>query len=146
MYINHYPVSDGMANPKPGSGAKYAGAYKDAEGNALVGECSYSIVLPADVPAGLFWSVTAYDAKMAAGAPSDNKYPSIGDRNNPEQNEDGSTTLYFGPSLPESAPADNYMHIPETVNWFSLLRLYAPEETVFEGDWVPGDFEKISCN
>ncbi len=143
MYINHYSVSDGMANPKPGAGAKYAGAYKDSDGNALVGESSYSLKLPADVPAGLFWSVTAYDAKTAAGAPSKNKYPSIGDRDKPVKNKDGSTTLYFGPELPKGAPASNYVHIPATVNWFSLIRLYGPKEPVFTGDWVPGDFEKI---
>jgi hypothetical protein len=145
MYINHYSVSDGMINAKPGAGAKYAGAYKDADGNPLVGQCTYSITLPADVPAALFWSVTAYDAKTAAGVPSNNKYPSIGDRDKPKQNKDGSTTLYFGYELPENAPADNYVHIPETVNWFSLLRLYGPKEPLFTGKWIPGDFEKLSC-
>lgn len=145
MYINHYSVSNGMANPQPGAGAKYAGAYKDSDGNALVGECSYLIKLPADVPAGLFWSVTAYDAKTAAGVPSKNKYPSIGDRDKPEKNSDGSTTLYFGPELPKGAPASNYVHIPASVNWFSLIRLYGPEKPVFKGDWVPGDFERIGC-
>ncbi len=145
MYINHYSVSDGMINAKPGVGAKYAGTYKDADGNPLDGQCTYSITLPADVPAGLFWSVTAYDALTAAGVPSNNKYPSLGDRDNPKQNADGSTTLYFGPVIPKNAPADNYLHVPESVNWFSLIRLYGPKEPLFEGKWIPGDFEKLSC-
>jgi hypothetical protein len=145
MYINHYSVSDGMVNAKPGAGAKYAGGYKDADGNPLVGRCTYSLTLPPDVPAGLFWSVTAYDAVTAAGVPSNNKYPSIGDRDKPKQNEDGSTTLYFGPELPKNAPAENYLHIPESVNWFSLIRLYGPKKPLFEGKWIPGNFEKLDC-
>ncbi|NDI78800.1 DUF1214 domain-containing protein [Psychrilyobacter piezotolerans] len=146
MYINHYSISDAMINAKIGQGAKYAGAYKDSDGEYLRGECTYSITLPNNIPAGLFWSITAYDAETAAGVPSNNKYPSIGDRDNPIQNADGSTTLWFGPSLPEGAYAENYVHIPKDTNWFALIRLYGPQKSLFTGEWIPGEFIKIESN
>ncbi|WP_211226084.1 DUF1254 domain-containing protein [Psychrilyobacter atlanticus] len=146
MYINHFSISDGMINAKIGRGAKYAGAYKDSNGEYLRGERTYSITLPKNVPAGLFWSLTAYDAETAAGVPSNNKYPSIGDRDNPIKNPDGSTTLWFGPSLPEGAYTENYVHIPKDKNWFSLIRLYGPKKSLFTGEWIPGEFIEIESN
>jgi len=145
MYINHYSISNGMFVSVVGAGAKYAGAYKDSKGQYLNGSCTYSLTLPANVPAGLFWSVTAYDASTAAGLGTNNKYPSIGDRDHPQQNKDGSTTLYFGPESIADAPAQNYLHTPENKGWFSLIRLYGPQKSFFERTWQPGDFEKISC-
>ncbi len=145
MYINHYSISNGMFVSVVGAGAKYAGAYKDSKGHYLNGSCTYSLTLPANVPAGLFWSVTAYDASTAAGLGANNKYPSIGDRDHPKQNKDGSTTLYFGPDAIADTPAKNYLHTPENKGWFSLIRLYGPQKSFFERSWRPGDFEKIGC-
>ncbi len=145
MYINHYSISNGMFAAVVGAGAKYAGAYKDSKGRYLNGSCAYSLTLPANVPAGLFWSVTAYDASTAAGLGTNNKYPSIGDRDHPQQNKDGSTTLYFGPESITDTPEQNYLHTPENKGWFSLIRLYGPQQSFFERTWQPGDFEKLSC-
>lgn len=143
MYINHYSTSDMMANAKIGVGAKYAGAYKDSNGDYLKGSSTYKITLPKGIPAELVWSVTAYDAETAAGLPSNNKYPSISGRDKPVKNPDGSITLWFGPKLPKGAHKENYLNTPAEKNWFSLLRLYGPEKSVFTGEWVPGEFEKI---
>jgi hypothetical protein len=145
MFINHYSISNGMFAAVVGAGAKYAGAYKDSKGRYLNGSCTYSLTLPANVPAGLFWSVTAYDASTAAGLGTNNKYPSIGDRDHPQQNKDGSTTLYFGPESIADTPAQNYLHTPENKGWFSLIRLYGPQQSFFDRTWRPGDFEKMSC-
>jgi len=145
MYINHYSISNGMFVSVVGAGAKYAGAYKDSKGEYLNGSCTYSLTLPANVPAKLFWSVTAYDATTAAGLGTNNKYPSIGDRDKPEQNKDGSTTLYFGPEPVAGKAAQNYLHTPKNKGWFSLIRLYGPEKSFFDRTWQPGDFKKINC-
>lgn len=146
MYINHYSISNGMFVSVVDAGAKYMGAYKDSKGEYLNGSCTYSLTLPANVPAKLFWSVTAYDATTAAGLGTNNKYPSIGDRDKPQQNKDGSTTLYFGPAPVEGKASQNYLHTPENKGWFSLIRLYGPQKSFFERTWKPGDFEKIKCN
>ena len=100
MFINHYSTSPGMISSRVGLGAKYAGAYKDADGDYLTGDHTYKLNLPADVPANLFWSVTVYDARTAAGLNNGQDYPSIGSPDRPVQNADGSTDLYFGPKAP----------------------------------------------
>jgi hypothetical protein len=142
MFINHYSVSPGMMSSKVGVGAKYTGAYKDSNGDYLVGDHTYKLTLPANVPANLFWSVTVYDAETAAGLKNGQEYPSIGSRDNPEQNADGSTTLYFGPKAP-AGKEDNWVKTVPGKGWFSLLRLYGPEQAFFDRTWKPGDFERI---
>lgn len=50
-----------MVMSVPGQGSQYIGAYQDSEGNWLSGRQTYRIHLPKDVPADMFWSLTAYD-------------------------------------------------------------------------------------
>lgn len=78
MFINNYSVSPAMISSRVGVGAKFANAYKDSDGNFLTGDQTYKLSLPANVPARLFWSVTVYDAKTAAGLNNGQDYPSIG--------------------------------------------------------------------
>ncbi|ACH66678.1 CDP-4-dehydro-6-deoxy-D-glucose 3-dehydratase [Aliivibrio fischeri MJ11] len=147
MYTNHYSMSSGMINAKIGAGAKYAGAYKDKDLNPLIGSCNYSLRIPADVPASLFWSVTAYDAATAAGVNVENhQWPSLGDRDNPIKNSDDSITLFFGPTAPENVQLakNNWLQF-DNDSWFSLIRFYGPQQSLFDGSWVPGEFEKINC-
>ena len=142
MFINHYSMSPGMISSRVGVGAKYAGAYKDSDGDYLVGGQSYQLTLPANVPAKLFWSVTVYDARTAAGLKNGQDYPSIGSRDKPVQNGDGSTTLYFSPKGPKGKEKNWVKTVPGK-GWFSLLRLYGPDKAFFDRTWKPGDFEKI---
>ena len=143
MFINHYSISPGMISSRVGVGAKYTGGYKDSNGDYLVGDHTYKLTLPANVPAKLFWSVTVYDAETAAGLNNGQDYPSIGSRDKPVQNTDGSTTLYFGPNSPKGKEKNWVKTVPGK-GWFSLLRLYGPEQVFFDRTWKPGDFEKIT--
>ncbi|TAJ14936.1 DUF1254 domain-containing protein [Marinilabiliaceae bacterium JC017] len=141
MYINHYSISSGMISSVVGLGAKYAGAYKDSEGNFLTGENTYKITIPANVPAKLFWSLTAYEFSTASGLPAGQEYPSLNSLNDLEYNEDGSVTIYFAPEQPEGKK--NWIKTIPDVGWFSLIRLYGPEQPFFDRKFKPGDFEKI---
>ncbi len=142
MFINHYSASPGMVTSRVGVGAKYAGAYKDSNGDFLVGDHTYKLKLPANVPVKLFWSITVYDAVTAAGLDNGQDFPSIGLRDNPVRNADGSTTLYFGPQAPNGKEKNWVRTIPGK-GWFTLLRLYGPKQSFFDRTWKPGDFEKI---
>ena len=142
MFINHYSISTAMISSRVGIGAKYAGAYKDSNGEYLVGDHTYRITLPPNVPANLFWSLTAYDATTAAGLNNGQEYPSIGSRDNPVQNADGSITLYFAPKAPKGKEKNWIKTVPGK-GWFSLIRLYGPDKGFFDRSWKPGDFEKI---
>ena len=142
MFINHYSMSPGMFASRVGVGAKYAGAYKDSNGDFLVGDKTYKLDLPSGVPAKLFWSVTVYDATTAAGLNNGQDYPSIGSRDEPVKNADGSTTLYFGPEAPKGKERNWVKTVPGK-GWFSLIRLYGPGQAFFDRTWKPGDFVKL---
>ena len=50
-----------MKSQTPGVGQAYLGCYADADGEWLDGGRAYTLHVPADPPAKLFWSATVYD-------------------------------------------------------------------------------------
>ncbi|GGF39769.1 DUF1254 domain-containing protein [Echinicola rosea] len=143
MYINHYSISTGMMSSIVGLGAKYGGAYKDSEGNYLMGENTYKITFPPNPPAKLFWSLTAYDAETAAGVDAEGQvYPSLNGMNDVVKNEDGSITIYMAPEKPEGDV--NWIKTVPGRGWFSLFRYYGPEQAFFDRSYKLGDFEKVN--
>ncbi|UXP30715.1 DUF1254 domain-containing protein [Reichenbachiella agarivorans] len=142
MYINHYSISTGMMSSIVGLGAKYGNAYKDSEGNYLMGENSYEITFPADMPAKLFTSLTLYDAETAAGVDAEGQvYPSLNTMNELVANEDGSVTFFIGPDNPDNK--SNFIKTVPGRGWFSLFRFYGPEQAFFDRTYKPGDFVKV---
>jgi hypothetical protein len=74
----------------------------DATGAALQGSGNYSVTLPAggEPPVRGFWSLTLYNDKHLFH-PNDLKRYSVGTKNTGlKRGEDGSLTVYVGPSLP----------------------------------------------
>jgi Protein of unknown function (DUF1214) len=72
FFTDYYSVSPGMLSYTPGKGANYLMAFTDREGSPLSGGSNYRLSLPPKIPAGIFWSVTLYDAENASGrAPGD---------------------------------------------------------------------------
>jgi hypothetical protein len=91
-----------MVSQIPGKGAKYLLSFTDSDGTALCGESSYRVKLPPNIPAANFWSMTVYDAETGSGLANGQPFPSLGSRDKPVQNADGSTDLYFGPRRPRA--------------------------------------------
>jgi len=54
--------------------------------------------------------------------------------------QDGSTTVYFGPAAPEGKEA-NWVQTMPGKGYHVLLRLYGPLQPWFDKTWKPGDFE-----
>jgi hypothetical protein len=65
--------------------------------------------------------VTLYDAYTASGLDNGQPFPSLGSRDKPVRNADGSTDLYFGPKAPEGNAANWIATVPGK-GWFALLR------------------------
>lgn len=125
MFVNAYSISTGMMSSIVGMGAKYGAAYKDSDGEYLRGDRTYSITLPPNPPAELFWSITVYDAETAAGVDApDQEYPSLNGMNDIDHNPDGSITLHIGPNPPPDA--HNWLRTVPGRGWFSLFRFYGP--------------------
>jgi len=127
----------------PGQGSQYIGAYQDADGNWLSGENTYRIRLPKDVPANMFWSLTAYDNETRSLIQNDLGRPLVGSVHGAKANNDGSYDAYFGPELPDGVPEENWVQTKPGMGWFVYLRLYGPEEPYFDKTWIPGDAEKV---
>jgi len=127
----------------PGQGSQYIGLYMDASGKWLSGEHTYKIHLPKDVPANMFWSLTAYDNETRSLIQNDLGRPLVGSVHGAKPNKNGSFDLYFGPKLPEDVPEKNWVQTKPGKGWFAYIRLYGPEKAYFDKTWIPGDAEKV---
>jgi hypothetical protein len=102
FFTNYYSISPGMISYTPGKGANYLIGFTDSEGAPLSGGNDYRVRLPPNIPASIFWSLTVYDAANSSGLANGRPFPSLGSRDKPAQNADGSTDLYLGSKLPRA--------------------------------------------
>ncbi len=142
MFTDYYSLSPGMISQVPGKGAKYAITFTDSAGTPLSGGSSYKINLPPKVPAANFWSVTLYEAENASGLANGQPFPSLGSRDKPAQNPDGSTHLYLAPKAPDGK-AGNWLATVPGKGYFAILRLYGPTAAAIDKSWKPGDLERV---
>jgi hypothetical protein len=135
MFTNYYSLSPGMVSQTAGKGASYWMAYHDAEGRPLVGDGNYKVTLPPDAPVNLFWSLTLYEAANGSGLATEaRRFPSLGSRDKPVQNADGTTDLFIGPQAPEGKEA-NWLPTAPGRGFFAILRLYGPEQAGIDFSW-----------
>ena len=143
FFIDYYSISSGMLSQTPGKGAKYLVAFTDSAGTPLSGGASYRVTLPPNIPAANFWSVTLYEAENASGLANGQPFPSLGSRDKPAPNADGSTELYLGPEAP-AGKQGNWLRTVPGKGYFAILRLYSPTEAAINKSWKPGDIEKVN--
>jgi hypothetical protein len=140
FFTNYYSVSPGMLSKTPGVGANYLMGFVDSAGSPLHGTKVYTLHLPPKIPAANFWSLTLYDAANSSGLDNGQPFPSLGSRDKPERERDGSTVLYLGPQAPEGKRGNWLRTVPDK-GYFVILRLYGPLEAAINGTWKPGDLE-----
>jgi hypothetical protein len=129
---------------KAGPGGNYVQAFKDKDGERLVGGKSYRLHVPANAPAEAFWSLTLYDAgtRSMIQNPSNDSARSSLDKL--KTNPDGSIDLYFGPA--GSTPAGLEANWIETLpgqGFYPMMRFYSPKAGLFDGTWKLPDIEPI---
>jgi hypothetical protein len=117
-------------------------AFTDSKGVPLSGGANYRLKLPANIPAANFWSLTLYEAENASGLANGQPFPSLGSRDKPAQNANGSTDLYLGPKAP-AGQEGNWLATVPGKGYFAILRLYSPTEAAIDKSWKPGDIEKV---
>ena len=143
FFTDYYSISPGMISQTPGQGAKYMMAFTDSAGTPLSGGASYRVKLPPNIPAANFWSVTLYEAENASGLANGQPFPSLGSRDKPATNADGSTDLYLGPQAP-AGQERNWLATVPGKGYFAILRLYGPTEAAINKSWIPGDIERVN--
>lgn len=132
-----------MALKMIGKGSQYALVDKSKDGQYLDGGKNYKVNIPANVPAKNFWSVVAYDPQTRSELQTQQALPSKNNqRDKLIENTDGSVDLFFGPNAPKGKEANWIQTVPNK-GWFTLLRLYGPEEAWYDKTWKPGDIELI---
>jgi hypothetical protein len=126
---------------KLGAATFYAGAFTDAQGQPLLGEKTYRLHVPPNVPARQYWAVTVYDVQSAAfirEAPT----VAIDSYQNTQKNADGSVDVHFGPKAPPGRES-NWIYTAPGRAWFTFFRFYGPERAVFEKTWALPDIEEV---
>lgn len=142
FFTDYYSISPGMISQISGKGAKYMIAFTDSTGIPLSGDANYRLHLPPNIPAANFWSVTLYEAENASGLANGQPFPSLGSRDKPAQNADGSTDLYIGPKAPDGKKGNWLATVPGR-GYFAILRLYGPTDAAIDKSWKPGDLELV---
>jgi hypothetical protein len=118
-------------------------ALRDSKGHYLDGSKTYSITLPAPVPARDFWSWIVYDTQTRSLLETDQKFAGV-DSNSPDikPNADGSFTVFFSPQAPKGKEGNWVQTMPGKA-WSVVLRLYGPEKAWFDKTWRPGEIEEV---
>ena len=143
FFIVAYSSAPYMNVNAPGLGARYPGTFKDADGDYLIGDRSYRLHLPANVPAAVFWSVTLYNPADGTMVDNGQPFPSINSLGKVEPNADGSYELYFGPGLPAGKPEANWIKTNPGEGFMAALRLYGATMPFYDQSWIPDDVVKM---
>jgi hypothetical protein len=136
-------TSPAMFRRTKGAGSLYWLGHRDATGANVDGGKTYKLNVPLPVPAGLFWSVTIYDAATRSEIKTAQDKAAL--RSLFELKELGgakSVDLYFGPKSP-AGQEGRWIQTTPGKAWFAYFRIYGPEQAAFDGAWKPGDFEEV---
>ncbi|MGR9346254.1 DUF1254 domain-containing protein [Rhizobium leguminosarum] len=136
-----YSTSAGMVIAMPGKGSQYLLGLRDADGDFLSGGATYRLHVPANVPAANYWSVVLYDADTRSLLDNGQPFPSVASNSNLKPNADGSSDIWFGPTVPKDANA-NWIRTVPGHGYFVGIRLYAPTQPFFDKQWKPDDIVK----
>ncbi len=123
-----------------GDEAIYPTYLADAEGAPLNGaENRYTITFQQDEipPVKAFWSITMYDGQtqLFIHNPLDRYLLNSSMKEDFVYGDDGSLTLYIQKDSPGPALESNWLPAPGGP-FYAVMRLYGPEETALNGEWV----------
>lgn len=128
---------------QPGIGQQYRTGYKDSDGNPLVGSQHYSLTMPANPPAKLFWSIVVYDVNTRTLILNETGIPAASSRTGVKADADGAVTLHFSATLPEGVAKENWLQTNEDESWFAYLRFYGPTEAYFDETYPLQDIKRV---
>jgi hypothetical protein len=148
-FIQAIVTSPAMFRRSNGAGSLYWLGCRDSAGEFVDGGKTYKLTVPQPAPAGLFWSVTLYDAQTRSEVQTDQGKAAL--RSLFELKDAGgaqlagaksAVDLYFGPTAPAGKENQWIKTIPGK-GWFAYFRIYGPQGPAFDGSWKPGDFEEV---
>jgi hypothetical protein len=126
----------------PGGGQFYLFTARDSEGRFLDGGSLYRLGVPAQVPAGQYWSATVYDRatytfiRHVVRANRSSQSPDL------HFNQDGSTDIWFGPR-PPAGRETSWIPTRPGGQFIVCVRFYGPEKPLFDKSWSLPDIERV---
>ena len=135
-------VSPSLLSTTPGVGTSYLTAFRDKNGDYLLGDKQYRLRAPANPPVKRFWAVTAYDPTSRSLLDSGGTI-TVSSLGEPEVNDDGSVDVYFGTAAP-SGKEKNWIRTDPAKGFFVVFRFYGPLEGYIDKSWVLDDFELLT--
>jgi len=137
-------VTPAMFAKMVGRGSQYAAAFMDSSKQALDGGKNYMIKLPPNIPMKDNWSFTVYDNQTRSCLQTDQRFPSVNSFDKGVvTNPDGTTDVWFGPTLPKGAPEANWVQTIPEKGWNVLFRLYGPLDPWFDKSWRVGEIQLV---
>jgi hypothetical protein len=137
-------VTPAMFAEMIGKGSQYASAFVDSKRRPLNGSKQYKVHLPPNIPMKDNWSFTVYDNQTRSCLQTDERFPSVNSFDKGVvTNPDGTTDVWFGPTLPKGAPEANWVQTIPGKGWNMLFRLYGPLEPWFKKTWRVGEVELV---
>ena len=129
-----------------GNEAIYPTYLEDADGEALnTNTYNYTLTFQKDKfpPVKAFWSLTMYDGQtqLLIQNPLDRYLLNSNMMDDYVLGSDGSLTLYIQKESPGPELESNWLPAPDGP-YYSVLRLYGPEESALSGDWVNPPLKK----
>ena len=133
-----------FAPPKTlGAATYYLTSAQDTGGEQLVGDHSYRLRVPPNVPVKQYWAVTIYDLSTAGFIRESPTLCLDSYNRKMEKNADESVDVYFGPTAPAGKEA-NWVSTAPGVEWVAMFRFYGPDKAVFDKTWVLPSIERVS--
>ena len=103
---------------------------------------SYTLKVPAKVPAKDFWSVCVYDAKTRSIIDTGRPMSALNSYMNLPVNKDGTIDLHFGPTPPASGEK-SWVKTKPGEGFFMYFRLYGPLKPFYDKSWKLNDVVKV---
>jgi len=129
---------------KTGESLVYLFTFRDSRGERLSGERSYTVRVPANVPAKQYWSMIVYDVDTAAFIREAPVITLDSYNQAMQRNADGSVDIYFGPKAPAGKEA-NWIFTATGKAFFPAMRFYDPDKPLFDKTWKLPDIERVSA-
>jgi hypothetical protein len=121
----------------------YLFTFRDNRGERLSGERTYTVHIPANVPAKQYWSMIVYAVDTAALIREAPVVTLDSYNQAMQRNADGSVDIYFGPK-PPSSKEENWIYTAPGKAFFPAMRFYDPDKALFDRTWKLSDVARIS--
>lgn len=143
MYTIGTGVTPAMATVAPGQGSDYTFVFLEEGGDRLDGAKNYKLTFPPKIPVANFWSIIVYDAQTRSMLPTSQVGSTLSSVfGGLDQNEDGSTDIYFGPTAPKGKEK-NWLQTLPGKTWFICLRMYGATEPWLKKTWKPSEITLV---